>query len=136
MPFQLYNTFPGIESDEAHIMSNLFTATEEFYDAHPDEIAAFLALWQRGIGLWEEHQAEIIETYPQHFAVELPEDVAFIQDYMAGPNDWFVDSVYFTDEWVEAEQAIWDFQTGLNADNDNRIEEGFDAPRFDVVEAP
>jgi len=136
MPFQLYNTFPGIESDEAHIMSNLFTATEEFYDAHPNEIAAFLELWQRGIGLWEEHQAEIIETYPQHFAVELPEDVAFIQEYMAGPNDWFVDSVYFTDEWVEAEQAIWTFQTGLNPENANVLAEGFDAPRFEVVEAP
>jgi hypothetical protein len=55
---------------------------------------------------------------------------------MAGENDWFVDSVYFTDEWVEAEQAIWDFQTALNPENDNYLEEGFDAPRFEVVPAP
>ncbi len=136
MPFQLYNTVSGFESEDAHIMSNLFTATEEYYDEHPDEIAAFLDLWQQGIGLWEENQAEIIETYPQHFAVEEPEDVAFIQEYMAGPNDWFVESVYFTDEWVESEQAIWGFQSGLNPENDNFIEEGFDAPRFEVVEAP
>jgi hypothetical protein len=135
-PFQLYNTFSPVESDEAHIMSNLFTATEEFYDAHPEEMAAFLALWQQGIELWEENQAEIIETYPQHFAVEEPEDVAFIQEYMAGPNDWFVDSVYFTDEWVEAEQAIWDLQTELNPENDNYVEPGFDKPRFEVMPAP
>jgi len=135
-PFQLYNTFSGFESEEAHIMSNLFTATEEFYDAHPEEMAAFLALWQQGIELWEENQAEIISTYPQHFAVESDEDIAFITEFMAGENDWFVDSVYFTDEWVEAEQAIWDFQTALNPENDNYLEEGFDAPRFDVIEAP
>jgi hypothetical protein len=135
-PFQLYNTFSGFESDEAHIMSNLFTATEEFYDAHPEEMAAFLALWQQGIELWEENQAEIISTYPQHFAVESDEDIAFITEYMAGENDWFVDSVYFTDEWVEAEQAIWDFQTELNPDNANYVEAGFDAPRFEVVPAP
>jgi ABC-type nitrate/sulfonate/bicarbonate transport system substrate-binding protein len=136
MPFQLYNTFSGFESEEAHIMSNLFTATEEFYDAHPDEIAAFLALWQSGIEEWEANQADIIALYPQHFAVEEEEDIAFIQDYMAGPNDWFVDSVYMTEEWVEAEQAVWDFQTELNPDNANVLESGFDAPRFDVVEAP
>jgi len=135
-PFQLYNTFSGFESEEAHIMSNLFTATEEFYDAHPEEMAAFLALWQQGIELWEENQAEIISTYPQHFAVESEEDIAFITEFMAGDNDWFVDSVYFTDEWVEAEQAIWDFQTELNPDNDNYVEAGFDAPRFEVIEAP
>jgi ABC-type nitrate/sulfonate/bicarbonate transport system substrate-binding protein len=135
-PFQLYNTFSGFESAEAHIMSNLFTATEEFYDAHTDEIAAFLDLWQRGIELWEENQAEIISTYPQHFAVEAEEDVAFIQEFMAGPNNWFVDSVYFTDEWVEAERAIWDFQVGLHEDNPNKLAEGFTQPRLEVVPAP
>jgi hypothetical protein len=135
-PFQLYNTFSPVESEDAHIMSNLFTATEEFYDAHPEEMAAFLALWQQGIELWEENKTDIIETYPQHFAVEDPEDVAFIQEYMAGPNDWFVDSVYFTDEWVEAEQAIWDLQTELNEENDNYVAPGFDKPRFEVIPAP
>ncbi|MGH8871430.1 MAG: ABC transporter substrate-binding protein [Acidimicrobiia bacterium] len=135
-PFQLYNTFSGFESEEAHIMSNLFTATESFYDANPEAAAAFLALWQQGIELWEENQADIITTYPQHFAVEEDEDIAFITEYMAGPNDWFVNSVYFTDEWVEAERAIWDFQTELNPDNANYVEAGFEQPRFEVIPAP
>ena len=136
MPFQLYNTFSGIDSDEMHIMSNLFTATEEFYDAHPDEVAAFLELWERGIAAWNESQAEIIALYPQHFAVEAEEDIAFIQEFMAGENDWFVDSVYLTEEWVEAEIAVWPFMTELNPENQNRIEPGFEEPRFDVIEAP
>jgi hypothetical protein len=135
-PFQLYNSFSGFESEEAHIMSNLFTATEEFFDEHPEEAAAFLELWQRGIEAWFENQADIISTYPQHFAVESDEDVAFMQEFMAGENDWFVESVYFTDEWVEAERAIWDFQVDLNPDNPNVLEEGFEQPRMEVIEAP
>lgn len=135
-PFQLYNSFSGFESDEAHIMSNLFTATEEFYDANPEAAAAFLVLWQRGVDAWFENQEEIIATYPQHFAVESEEDIAFMTDFMAGENDWFVDSVFFTEDWVEAERAIWDFQVDLNPDNPNVLDEGFEQPRFEVVEAP
>ncbi len=139
MPFQLYNTFSGFESEEAHVMSNLFTATEEFYDANPGVAAEFLDLWQRGTDAWKDPaiQKEIIETYPQHFAVEEPEDVAFIQEFMQTPgNDWFVDSVYFTDEWVEAERQIWDFMVDLHPDNVNKLDEDFPQPRFEVIEAP
>lgn len=139
MPFQLYNTFSGFESDEAHVMSNLFTATEEFYNAHPDTAAEFLDLWQRGVDAWHDPtiQKQIIETYPQHFSVEAPEDVAFIQEFMATPgNDWFVDSVYFTDDWVEAERKIWDFMVDLNPDNVNHLAADFPQPRFEVIEAP
>ena len=138
MPFQLYNEFSGFDDGENHVMSNLFTATEEFYDANPETAAAFLELWQRGIDAWFDPtiQAEIISTYPQHFSVEAEEDVAFIQEFMAGPNDWFVDSVYFTDEWVESERAIWDFMVDLHPDNQNKLDEDFPQPRFEVIEAP
>jgi ABC-type nitrate/sulfonate/bicarbonate transport system substrate-binding protein len=138
MPFQLYNEFSGFESDEGHVMSNLFSSTEEFYDANPEAAQAFLVLWERGIEAWSDPaiQAEIIATYPQHFAVEEEEDIAYIQEFMAGENDWFVDTVYFTEEWVEAERAIWDFMVDLHPDNQNKLEEGFPQPRFEVVAAP
>ena len=139
MPFQLYNRFSGFESDEAHVMSNLFTATEEFYDAHPDVAAEFLDLWQRGTDKWKDPtiQKGIIETYPQHFAVEADEDVAFLQEFMATPgNDWFVDSVYFTDEWVESELKIYEFMVDLHEDNVNRLNEDYPEPRYEVIPAP
>ena len=138
MPFQLYNEFSGFESEEGHVMSNLFSSTAEFYDANPEAAQAFLVLWERGIEAWSdpEIQAEIIATYPQHFAVEEDEDIAFIQEFMAGENDWFVDTVYFTEDWVEAERAIWDFMIDLHPDNQNKLEEGFPQPRFEVVAAP
>ncbi len=135
LPFQLYNDFSGFDDGNFHVMSNLFTATEEYFDSHPEEISAFLALWQRGVDLWNANQEEIIRAYPQHFAVEAEEDVQWINEFMSDPaNDWFVESVYLDQEWIDAEVAIWDFMTSLHPDNPNRLEEGFPVPRFEVVE--
>ncbi|HEY7468488.1 MAG TPA: ABC transporter substrate-binding protein [Acidimicrobiia bacterium] len=138
MPFQLYNSFSGFDDGENHVMSNLFSATEEFYDANPEAAEAFLVLWQRGIEAWSdpEIQAEIISTYPQHFSVEEEEDVAYIQEFMSGENDWFVDSVYLTQEWVDAEKAIWDFMVDLHPDNQNKLNEDFPDARFEIVPEP
>lgn len=136
MPFQLYNTFPGVESEEPHVMSNLFSATEEFYDANPEAAAAFLELWQRGIELWEENKAEIIATYPQHFSVESEEDVAFIQEFMEGDSDWFVDSVYLSQDWVDEEVKIYEYMVDLHPDNPNKLPEDYPMPRFEIIEPP
>lgn len=136
MPFQLYSQFCECGSDEPHVMSNLFTATKEFADAHPEALQAFLVLWQRGIEAWQEHKAEIIASYPQHFSVESDEDVKYIQDFMAGDSDWFVDSVYLDQDWVDAEQKIWDFMSDLNPDNQNYLPPDFEKPEFRIVEAP
>lgn len=138
MPFQQYTQFSTIDDGENHVMSNLFTATKEFADANPEALEAFLVLWQRGIDAWvdPEIQAEIIATYPQHFSVESDEDIAFIQEFMAGDSDWFVDSVYLDEDWVESERAIWDFMTELNPENENHLEPGFDQPEFLVIPAP
>ncbi len=133
MPFQQYNEFSGVDDGTAHVMSNLFTATESFFEAEPEAIKAFLALWEDGIAAWEANKADIIATYPQHFSVESDEDVAFIQEFMEGENDWFVDTVYLTEEWVEAEKKVWEFQSNLNPENPNYVEPGFDEPRFEVV---
>ncbi len=136
MPFQLYKTFSGIDDGQNHVMSNLFTATEEWYDAHPEEAAAFLDLWQRGVDLWNENQEEVIRTYPQHFAVEADEDVEWMIDFMAGDSDWFVESVYLDDAWVEAEVLIYDLMTKLDAENPNSLPADYPAPRFDVIPEP
>lgn len=133
MPFQLYNDFSGFDDGNYHIMSNLFTATEAFYDANPDAIKAFLALWQRGIELWVANKADIIRTYPQHFAVEDEADVEYMIQFMSGESDWFVDSVYLDADWVEAERKIWDFMSNLNPENPNYLPPDFEQPRFEIV---
>ena len=131
-PFQLYNEFAPESDGEKHVMGNLFTATAEWYDANEDLATAFLDLWQRGIEAWNENQAEIIETYPQHFAVEDEEDVAFMQEYMAGDNNWFVDSVYLDEDWAEVEGAIWGLMSNLDEENPNYLSPDAPRPRFET----
>lgn len=87
-------------------MINVFLAGKEWAESHPDEVEFFLDLWQRGLEEWEDNQATIIETYPQHFAVEDPTDIEFVQDYVA-EHDWFVDDIRFDEDWVEGESQIF-----------------------------
>jgi len=108
---------------------NNFVARKDWFESHPNEVQFFLALWERGIQEWQEHQEEIIRTYPQHFAVEEEEDVDFAVQWMAD-HDFFTDTVYLDEEWVENETAVYDLmqQTGW-------MEEGAEIPEFVAVEA-
>lgn len=133
MPFQLYSTFSGIDDGQNHVMSNLFTATAEWFDANQDNALKFLELWQRGVDLWNENQAQIIETYPQHFAVEAEEDIEWMIGFMEGENDWFVESVFLDQAWVDAEVLIYDLMTKLNPDNPNGLPADYPAPRFEIL---
>jgi ABC-type nitrate/sulfonate/bicarbonate transport system substrate-binding protein len=107
---------------------NNFVARKDWFDAHPNEVQFFLALWERGIQEWQENQEEIIRTYPQHFAVEDEADVDFAVQWMAD-HDFFTDTVYLDQEWVDNETAVYDLmkQTGW-MDPDAEI------PEFVVVE--
>jgi len=110
-------------------MINIFMAPTDWYDSHPDEVAFFLELWDRGIQEWQANQDTIIESYPQHFAVETPEEIQFMKDYLAA-HDWFVTSVYVDDTWVEEESLIFPMLA------DAGLSESDEAPRFDIVPAP
>ncbi|OBB59130.1 nitrate ABC transporter substrate-binding protein [Mycobacterium sp. 852013-51886_SCH5428379] len=88
-------------------MGNVFVARKEWVDGHPGEVSAFLDLWSRGLQEWAAHRDEMIERYPQHFAVDTPEDIAFMKDYVA-QHDWVVDDVRFDQQWAEDESSIFD----------------------------
>lgn len=126
-PWRVYQEL--CECDHEGIMSNLMVARAEWFDSHPDQAAAFLDLWQRGIELWNENTEEIVQRYPQHFAVENEEDIAWIQEYMAGENDWFVDSVYLDQEWIDEETKFYDMMV-----EGGWMDEGTPIPRFEVIE--
>ena len=127
-----YEIFTEIGPDPEHkgVMGNMFTSTEEWYEDNEDLAAGFLELWERGIAEWDEHQAEIVATYPQHFAVEEEADIQFFQDYLE-EKDWFVDTVYLDEQWIEGEKAIYDLmkETGF-------MEEDAVVPRFEAVAPP
>jgi ABC-type nitrate/sulfonate/bicarbonate transport system substrate-binding protein len=105
-------------------MGNVFVARKDWAEAHPREVSAFLDLWDRGLAEWQAHRDEIVERYPQHFAVATPEDVDFIKSYI-DDHDWVVDSVRFDRKWADDEASIFDLMRQTHV-----IEDGVKDPRF------
>ncbi|MGE2832798.1 ABC transporter substrate-binding protein [Mycobacterium sp. SMC-4] len=89
------------------LMSNLFVTQRAWYDSHPEEVSFFLKLWERGLQEWVQHRDEIIAAYPQHFAATSPADEQFIKNYLDTNFDWFVDSVYLDQSWIDAESGVF-----------------------------
>ena len=96
-----------MEPGHQGVMSNLFTARKEWYDSHKEEAAFFLKVWQRAMDEWAKNRDEIIDEYPQHFAVKNAEEATWIKGYFANTFDWFVDSPYLTQEWIDKEKKIF-----------------------------
>ena len=99
-------------------MGNVFVGRKDWVDAHPGEVSAFLDLWDRGLAEWRAHRDEMIERYPQHFAVATPEDIAFMKAYVA-EHDWVVDEVRFDPKWAADESSVFDLMraTGVIGDD-------------------
>ncbi len=108
-------------------MTNIFLAGEEWYDEHPEEVAFFAEMWQRGLDEWQANKDAIIESYPQHFAAETPEQIDFIKDYLA-ENDWFATDFYLTDEWIEKESRLFDLMRESGFMGEDEVN-----PRFEVL---
>ncbi|CAN3131544.1 ABC transporter substrate-binding protein [Mycobacterium sp. smrl_JER01] len=105
-------------------MGNVFVARRDWVDGHPGEVAAFLDLWDRGLAEWQQHRDEMIESYPQHFAVATPEDIEFMKAYVA-EHDWVTDSVRFDAGWAQDESAVFDLMRATEV-----IGEDTDDPQF------
>ena len=108
-PWQLYQDI--CECDHKGIMSNLFVARQDWYNSHSEEVAAFLQLWEHGLELWRDNKREIVSLYLQHFAVETEEDIDWMIDFMEreeGEADWFTDTVYMDQAWIDEEVKFYD----------------------------
>ena len=105
--------------------SNLFVAEKEWFDSHPYEVQFLLALWEEGVKLWYRDHTEIIGLYPQHFSVESPEDIAYIDQWIQD-HQFFAETVYLDEDWVAGEQKI--FQLSKDAGTMDA-----DAPDPDIV---
>ncbi len=134
LPFQLYKEFAPNSDDRSHVVGNNFTATEEWYDANPELAKKFLALWQRGIDMFQEQKADVVRKYPQHFSVESEEDIDYVIDFMSGDNDWFVEEVVLEEDWIPAEAEIWTLMKELHPDNANYLPADAPSPRFAAID--
>jgi ABC-type nitrate/sulfonate/bicarbonate transport system substrate-binding protein len=128
-PWEIYQQI-GPNPSHKGVMGNNFIATADWFDGHKEQAAAFLALWDKGVKDWRANQDKIISTYPQHFSVEEKEDVEYMKQYLA-KHDWFVDSVFLDDAWIQAETALYGLmkETGF-------MEADAPTPRFEAVKPP
>ncbi|MDH3540568.1 MAG: ABC transporter substrate-binding protein [Acidimicrobiia bacterium] len=107
-------------------MINIFLAREDWYADHPEEVAFFLALWEAGVKAWAADRDQFVADYPEHFAVETDEQIAWIQDYVA-QHDWFVESVYLDQSWIDSETELFGFL------NEAGLSDTSDPPTYDIV---
>lgn len=92
--------------DHEGMNSNNFVVLQKYYDSHPDEVAFFLSVWDRGLKEWQQHRDEIIDAYPQHFGYQNDEQKQFVKDYYTNEFDEFMDSVYMDEDWIKGEGEI------------------------------
>jgi ABC-type nitrate/sulfonate/bicarbonate transport system substrate-binding protein len=105
-------------------MGNVFVAQRDWAEQHPKEVKFFLDLWERGLQEWIENRDEIIARYPQHFAVEDPEDVEFITQYVHD-HDWVVEEIRFDKTWADNESKVFKLMRDTGV-----IDQGVQNPRF------
>jgi hypothetical protein len=113
------------------VLSNAFVSRAAWFDANPDAAAFFLQVWDCAMVQWADHRDEIIDTYPQHFAVEDESQAQFMKDYFENSFDWFVESPYLTEEWIEGERPVFDLVQEAEI-----IPADAEFPRHEAMEPP
>ena len=103
---QLYGEeyVPGHEG----MNSNNFVVTKSWYDEHPEEVAFFLSVWDRGLQEWADNRDAILEAYPEDFGYTNDEELAFLKEWYDNQFNEFVDTVYLDEEWIEGEAQVTD----------------------------
>jgi ABC-type nitrate/sulfonate/bicarbonate transport system substrate-binding protein len=116
---------PGHEGPQ----SNIFLAPTDWLKSHQKEAKFFLSVWERGIKEWNEHKKEIIATYPQDFAASNKAQQKWILDYLNNQQDWFVDTVYLDQKWVDEENKLFPLmkETGF-------MEKDQETPKYQMIQ--
>lgn len=109
-------------------MINVFLARKAWYEEHQEEVKFFLEVWERGIQEWQANKADIIASYPQHFAVETDEQVQFMQDWLS-VHDWFVKTVYLDETWISASLPLFDTMRDNGFMESDEVDPTFDTPQ-------
>lgn len=76
---------------------------------------------------------ETIIRVARHFAVDSEEDIEWMIEFMGAEHDWWVDSVYMDQDWIDAEVSTWDLLTRLPGDDPNRLPVDHPRPRFEAL---
>ena len=90
---QIYAELSGQPDDR--LLGEVFLTEREWFRAHPNEIGAFLELWETAVGHWHAHYPELIAAYPELLSVQTQQDVDWLTHHITGHN-WITPSVYLT----------------------------------------
>jgi ABC-type nitrate/sulfonate/bicarbonate transport system substrate-binding protein len=120
-----YSSHPD---DVTHPQTNVFVARQSWVENNQEEATFLISLWDRGIQEWQDHRDEIIAAYPEDFAVRTPEEMAFLQDWLDNKFDWFVQTAFLDEDWVEGEKEVFDLmrETGF-------VDEDVEEPSFTTL---
>jgi len=103
--------------------SNMFVTTKSWYEDHPDEVAFFLQVWERGLQEWQTNKDAILEAYPDDFGYKNDEELEFLKQWYETQFDEFEPTVYLDEEWIQGEIGVTDLLAGAGL-----IPEGSEAP--------
>jgi ABC-type nitrate/sulfonate/bicarbonate transport system substrate-binding protein len=105
---QIYaEQFSDNKTELTHPQNNVFVARKAWVEKNPEEAAFLIKMWDRGVQEWAKNRDKIIEAYPEDFAAESDKDKAFIRDWLANKYDWFVESTYLDQAWVDSETKLF-----------------------------
>ncbi|MET8310860.1 MULTISPECIES: hypothetical protein [unclassified Micromonospora] len=126
---QIYaEKFSSDPQNVTHPQNNVFVARKAWVEKNPEEAAFLVKIWDRGVQEWAKNRDAIVKAYPEDFAAETPEEKAFIQDWLANKYDWFVDTTYLDQAWVDSETKLFELmkETGF-------VDKNTPAPDFTII---
>jgi len=86
--------------------SNNFVVTRTWYEEHPEEVAFFLEVWDRGLEEWAANKDAILEAYPDDFGYDNDEELEYLKQWYETSFDEFTDTVYLDEAWIEGELEV------------------------------
>ena len=107
----------------------MFVAREDWFKDHQKEAEFFLKVWERGIKEWKKHRTRSSpptrRTSRRRTRTTSSGSGSYLDDH-----NWFMDSVYLDDEWIDGENKVFDLlkETGF-------MDEEQEPPAFEAVGA-
>lgn len=100
------------EKKHKGVPSNIFLARKEWFEQNKPAAQCFLAMWEEGVDIWQANRHDLIRLYPEDWGIDpasetFEEDVDVMFDWLTN-HDWFVDTVYLDQNWIDKELPLFD----------------------------
>jgi ABC-type nitrate/sulfonate/bicarbonate transport system substrate-binding protein len=133
--WEYYRDHLDPEKKHKGVPSNIFLARKAWFDANPEAVEFFLAMWEEGLKAWKANLADIVRLYPEDHGLD-PEAETFDRDLEVmtkwlQDHDWFAETIYLDETWIEKERPLFDLMR-----KNGFMEESQADPNFVAVAPP